>query len=81
MLGLSDFEDKSPLSFLKIMKLPSFYSGNFKTFKNALGHFISNCPPKRVITSTGCLVGEAETADKGLTLDNRIYVIARDLLR
>ena len=67
MFGLGDFGAKSPLSFLKIMKLLSYYSGNFKTFKNALGHFISNCPPKRVITSTGCLIGEAETADKGLT--------------
>ena len=29
-----------------------FYSGNFKIFKNALGQFIPNCPPKHVITST-----------------------------
>ena len=33
-------------------KLTSFYSGNFKIFKNVLGKFISNYPPKHVITST-----------------------------
>ena len=28
------------------------YSGNFKIFKNALGQFIPNRPPKHVFTST-----------------------------
>ena len=40
------------LWFLKILKLPSFYSGNFKIFKNALGQFIPNHTRKHVITST-----------------------------
>ena len=47
-----DFWDKWLSWFLKILKLPLFYSGNFKVFKNALGQFIPNCPPKYVITST-----------------------------
>ena len=46
------FWDKSPSWFLKILKLPSFYSGNFQIFKNALGEFIPNRPLKYVITST-----------------------------
>ena len=37
---------------MKNLKLPSFYSGNFKIFKNALGEFIPNCPLKHVITIT-----------------------------
>ena len=37
---------------MKILKLPSFYSGNFKIFKNALGQFIPNRPLRRIITST-----------------------------
>ena len=36
MFGLGDFWDKLPSWFLKILKLPLFYSGNFKIFKNAL---------------------------------------------
>ena len=28
------------------------YSGNFKIFKNTIGQFIPNRPPKHVITST-----------------------------
>ena len=32
------------------MKLPSFYSGNFKICKNALGQFIPNRPSKHVVT-------------------------------
>ena len=39
MFGSGDFWDKSPWCFLKI-------------FKNAVGQFIPNCPPKHVITST-----------------------------
>ena len=34
---------------MKILKWPSFHTGNFKIFKNALGQFISNRPPKNVI--------------------------------
>ena len=33
MLGSGDSCDKSPSWFLKILKLPKFYSGNFKIFK------------------------------------------------
>ena len=47
----ANFWDKSPLQYLEILKLPLFYSGNFKIFKNALGQFIQNCPPKHMITS------------------------------
>ena len=41
------------VEFLKILKLPSFYSGDFKLFKNALGQFITHRPSKHVITSNG----------------------------
>ena len=34
MFGLGNFGDKSPSLFLKILKLPSFYSGNLSIFKN-----------------------------------------------
>ena len=51
MFGSGDFWDTSPSWFLKILKLPWFYSGNFKIFKNALRQFIPNRPPKNVITS------------------------------
>ena len=54
MFSSDDFADKSPLSFLKILKLPSLYLGNFKVFKNVLGQFVLNGPPKNVITSTDC---------------------------
>ena len=37
MFGSSNFCNKSPSWFLKILKLPSFYSGNFRIFENALG--------------------------------------------
>ena len=52
MFGSGDFGDKSPSWFLEILKLPLFFSSNLKIFKNALGQFILNCPPKHVITST-----------------------------
>ena len=42
----------SPLWFLKILTLPSFYSRNFKTFKNSLRQFIPNRPLKHVITNS-----------------------------
>ena len=35
-----------------MLKLPSFYPVNFKIFKNSLGQFVPNHPPKHVITST-----------------------------
>ena len=41
------------VEFLKILKLPSFYFGDFKLFKNALGQFITHRPSKHVITSNG----------------------------
>ena len=48
--------DESPSWFLKNLKLSLFYSGYFKIFKNALGQFIQNRPPKHVITSTNIIV-------------------------
>ena len=56
LFGLGNFGDKSPSQFLKILKLPSFYSGNYKIFKNALVLFITNHPPKHVITSTNSMI-------------------------
>ena len=47
-----NFWDKQPSRFLKNLKLPSFYLGNFKIFKNALRQFIPNRAPNYVITST-----------------------------
>ena len=55
MFGLGDLMDKSLSWFLTILKMSLFYSGNFKTFKNAPGQFIPNCPLKHVITCTNCL--------------------------
>ena len=37
---------------MNILKLPSFYLGNLKIFRYALGQFIPNRPSKLVITST-----------------------------
>ena len=36
MFGSGNFGDKSPSWFLKILKLPSLYLGNFKIFKNVI---------------------------------------------
>ena len=36
--------------------MPSFYSGNYKIFKNALAQSIPNRPPKHVITSTNSMI-------------------------
>ena len=44
--------DKSTSWFLKILKLSSFYLGNFKIFKYALGQFILNRPPKHMTTTS-----------------------------
>ena len=61
MIGSGNYWDKSSSWFMKILKLPSFYSGNFKIFKNALGQLIPknalgqlipNRPLKRTVTST-----------------------------
>ena len=52
MFSSGDFGGKSPSWFLKVLKLPSFYTGNFKIFKNALGKFTTNRPLKHVIQST-----------------------------
>ena len=43
--GSGIFGDDSTSCFLKILKLVSFYSGNFKNLKNALRQFISNRAP------------------------------------
>ena len=47
MFGPSNFWDKSPSLFLKILEF-----NNFEFFKNLLGEFIPNRPPEHVITST-----------------------------
>ena len=52
MFGSGNFWDKSPSWILNVLKMSSFYTGNFKFFKNALGQFIPNRPPKHMITST-----------------------------
>ena len=54
MFGSGNIRGKSPSWFLKILKFSSFYSGNFKIFKNALGQFVRNRSPKHVITNTNC---------------------------
>ena len=36
--------------------MPSFFSGNYKIFKNALGKFIPSCPSKHVITSNNSMI-------------------------
>ena len=51
MFVLANFWDKSPSWFQKKLKLPLFYSGNFKFFKNALGQFIPNRPSNHVIST------------------------------
>ena len=56
MFGLGNFRNKWPSWFLKILKLHLLYSSNFKIFKNALGKFIPNRPPKHVITSTNFIL-------------------------
>ena len=52
MFGSGCFGDKLPSWFLKMLKVTSFYSGNFNIFKDALRQFIPNCPPKHVIIIT-----------------------------
>ena len=56
MFGSGGFWDKSLSWFLKILKLFSFYSGNFQIFKYAPGQLIPNQPPKHVIASTNYLI-------------------------
>ena len=68
MFVSGDFWDESPSWFLKKLKLPSFYAGNFKIFKNALGQFIQSCSPKHVITSTNTCADEASSPQKILIL-------------
>ena len=46
MFSWDNFWDKSPSGSLKIFEMA------LKIFKNALGQFIPNCPPKHVTTST-----------------------------
>ena len=55
MFCLGSFGDKSVVIFDNL-KLPSFYSGNYKTFKNVLGQFMPSVPPKHVITSTNSMI-------------------------
>ena len=52
IFGSGNFWDKSPTWFLKILKVPRFAWTILKFFKNLPGQFISNRPPKHVITST-----------------------------
>ena len=65
MFGSGDFWDKSTSRFLKILKLLSFYSGNFKIFKNAVGQFIANRLPKHVITSSNHTIDVIDIAPFG----------------
>ena len=46
MFGSGNFCDKSPSWFLEILKMPSFYSENFKIFKNALGQLAQIALPE-----------------------------------
>ena len=74
MFGSDNIWDKSPTLFLKVLKLPSFYSGNFKIFKNAIGQSMSICPPKYVITSTYCHCRQVRTELKFQTITHhKIY--------
>ena len=54
VFGLSNFCDKYPHDFWKFwncsISLPLLYSSNFKIFKNSVGQFIPNRPPKHVAT-------------------------------
>ena len=43
------------IDLVRLTSNHTFYSGNFKIFKNALGQFIPNCPPKHVITGTNTI--------------------------
>ena len=52
IFGSGNFWDKSRTWFLKILKVPRFAWTILKFFKNLPGQFISNRPPKHVITST-----------------------------
>ena len=74
MFGSGNIWDKSPTLFLKVLKLPSFYSGNFKIFKNAIGQSMSICPLKHVITSTYCHCRQVRTELKFQTITHhKIY--------
>ena len=43
-----------------------FYSGDIKVFKNSLGQFSLNRPPKHVITSTSSMFNELKEAQSTL---------------
>ena len=74
MFGLGNFWDKSTSWFLKILKLLSFYSGNFNIFRNALGEFILNRTSKHVISSKNftCDMGFSKNIMTLSTFDDRI---------
>ena len=55
------------------LKLPSFFTSNYKIFKNELGQFIPNCPSKQVITSTNSMI-------KYDLLDITIFSVNKDLI-
>ena len=84
MFVSGDFWDKSPSWFLKNLKLPLFYSGNLKIFKNALRQFISNRLPMHVITSTNFIFSivikwKSNWHSKVLKCRMRNYVFAENL--
>ena len=41
---------------MDVFRIPLFYSGNYKIFKNALVQYIPNCPPKHVITCNNSMI-------------------------
>ena len=55
MFGSGDFWDQLPSWFLETLKLSSFFSSNFKIFKNAIQQFIPNCLPKHMTTNINFL--------------------------
>ena len=56
MFGLGNFWDKSPSWFLKILKLPSFYSGNFKFSKMHPGNLSQISLPNMLSFNTKCFL-------------------------
>ena len=56
IIWFGTFLGKITLVIFENLKLSSFYSGNYKLFKNALAQFIPNRPPKHVVISTNSMI-------------------------
>ena len=66
---------------MNILQLPLFYTDNFKIFKNALGQFILNHPPKHVLTSTNSTLIIIRDQIINLTSNDIPYqIVIRDLI-